>query len=808
MQRNPWILTGVVLFVLLLWPAFHPSARAQEPFPLGTNLAPINDWSRDIPFLDPFKTSRPWISGTATTWSDGRAIDVDANGWVRSLLPGQVARTLLFWSEAPLYPAGRYVVEFEGEGALQYGGAARVVERSPGRDVLQVDDPTRSGISITLTATRPENPVRNLRVRMPVAAAPDEVFHPVLLDRIRSYRVIRFMMWTFGHSQQVQVARWADRPRVEMARWVERGVPAEVMCALANRVGADAWFCVPHVADDGYVRELARLIRRELRPDLRVYVEHSNEVWNSEYPQASYARERGRALGLSDNDYQAQIRYHAQRTREIGAIFAQEIPPARLIRVLGSFAVNPWTSEQMLAWGDVAGHVDAVAIGPYFSVPAGTTEQVARLAGQDLDALFGELESVALPRLRGFLDQQAAIAHRYGKTLIAYEAGQHLVAGRAFRDHAALRALFDGANRDPRMGRLYDRALADWGGAGGGLYCHFLHCEGMSRHGRFGSLEYPDQPRAEAPKYDALQRYLERTGQARAGLGGAPPAPPVAAALAPQAAADDLAPTGDEFRDPATLSSWERVHRLEGGGADPLERIFIQGGNPGSLTMIPYSSSWYRDYRGELTCKRIQGDFAATLRVRVTNRAGTGAPGSQFSLAGIMVRTPRDVTPETWTPGGENYVFLSLGAANVPGRYDWEVKTTRDGNSVLEISAADVSEAVLQAARIGAAVILLRRAPGGPWQVHRRYRRADFPATLQVGMTCYTDWPTVASVPPAVHNRTVLTGGNPDLVARYDYLRFRRPVVPADLAGRDLVDPAQVSDADLLRFLGEAVAGP
>jgi hypothetical protein len=41
--------------------------------------------------------------------------------------------------------------------------------------------------------------------------------------------------------------------------------------------------CVP--ADDAYVRKLAAFLRDSLRPDVKVFVEHSNEVWNQAFPQ-------------------------------------------------------------------------------------------------------------------------------------------------------------------------------------------------------------------------------------------------------------------------------------------------------------------------------------------------------------------------------------------------------------------------------------------------------------------------------------------------------------------------------------------
>ncbi|MGB5194913.1 MAG: hypothetical protein WBN70_18150, partial [Polyangiales bacterium] len=58
-------------------------------------MAGVVDYSTDMPFVDLFKSSRPWISGSDEKWDDGRPLDLDEYGWVRSLKPGQVARTLM-----------------------------------------------------------------------------------------------------------------------------------------------------------------------------------------------------------------------------------------------------------------------------------------------------------------------------------------------------------------------------------------------------------------------------------------------------------------------------------------------------------------------------------------------------------------------------------------------------------------------------------------------------------------------------------------------------------------------------------------
>jgi hypothetical protein len=285
--------------------------------------------------------------------------------------------------------------------------------------------------------------------------------------------------------------------------------------------------------------------------------------------------------------------------------------------------------------------------------------------------------------------------------------------------------------------------------------------------------------------------------------------------LAVPAAADDLNCLGDEFDGPQSLARWQRVHLVEEWNADQLETWSVGGGR---MTMMPFTCTWFQNYRGPLAFQTVGGDFVVTTSVHATGRDGVSVPQSVYSLAGLMIRTPRAITPATWTPGGENFVFLSLGYGSAnPRRFQFEVKTTQASVSMLELSDAPESAAELQLARIGGSVIALRREPGGDWTVHRRYPRADFPESLQVGMVAYTDWGKVQHFDPFVHNGTVLdpplppgvVDPNPaipywpDLLADFDYVHVARPQVPAPLVGLPLHDPLAVSDAELLAFLGQ-----
>src|SRR5437870_794944 len=212
-------LRGVVLCGVLCAGATPASAQHS---PVGTNLQRVDDFTTDFAFLDVFKTSRAWVPYQRTGAPDPRPLDLDARGWVRSLQSGQVASTFLFWdlSRAPgQYPAGRYVITYEGEGTIAYSGSAFRVETTAGREVIDVDPNRGGGIRMDIVAVNPANYLRNISVRLSTSSA-TEVFNPTFVERIAPYRVLRFKDWMAtdgdwsvnGPSQQ---RHWSDRPVVD-----------------------------------------------------------------------------------------------------------------------------------------------------------------------------------------------------------------------------------------------------------------------------------------------------------------------------------------------------------------------------------------------------------------------------------------------------------------------------------------------------------------------------------------------------------------------------------------------------------------
>ncbi len=96
--------------------------------------------------------------------------------------------------------------------------------------------------------------------------------------------------------------------------------------------------------------------------------------------------------------------------------------------------------------------------------------------------------------------------------LVVYEGGQHLTVNHCDGDTAkrdAIIALFDDANRDPRMRDFYLEFLRAVTEAGVDLFAHYVNTAKWTPHGRFGAREHLLQTRAESPKYDAILTFME-----------------------------------------------------------------------------------------------------------------------------------------------------------------------------------------------------------------------------------------------------------------------------------------------------------
>ena len=72
---------------------------------------------------------------------------------------------------------------------------------------------------------------------------------------------------------------------------------------------------------------------------------------------------------------------------------------------------------------------------------------------------------------------------------------------------------------------------------------------------------------------------------------------------------DDLTILSDEFDAAHSITNWQRIYQVERWGNDVLQQFDINTSCPGRMTMVPYTSSWYAEWRGELAFKPVIGGF-------------------------------------------------------------------------------------------------------------------------------------------------------------------------------------------------------
>lgn len=487
-------LTGLVLAL----PATGDDPRFPNRALIGTNLSGNTDYGSQFAFVDLVKQGRP-VQYAPKVFVP----TIDVHGYPTAL--EQEAYITLILNE--YHPAGQYTVTWEGSAQVTAPrfDVVREVERTANRLVVEVQP--RKGLYLHLSDMDPNDPIRNLRVRLPGGEEAPTRFNPQFLSFIRPFGTLRFMDWM--ETNNSTVSSWADRPtpaQLTFRQHGREGVPVEYMVELSNVMRADPWFCMPHLADDDYVRRFATYVRDHLDPSLRAYVELSNEVWNWNFAQSRYARQQGEAqLGLVQGQGPHRA-WYARRSVEIFKIWEEVFGGTdRLVRVIAGQGASPRIARLSLEYEEAWKHTDALAIAPYFGFNRELIRQVD-VQAESVDQVLDLAETVIETKVAEMVRAHKALADQYDLQLIAYEAGQHLLARdeRNNPQSGPKTTLFIAANRHPRMAELYRKYLDTWFANGGGVIAMFSSIAEPSRWGSWGMAEYLGQPISEAHKYRAV----------------------------------------------------------------------------------------------------------------------------------------------------------------------------------------------------------------------------------------------------------------------------------------------------------------
>ena len=507
----------------------------QNPtYDLGVNLNGVSYFSPQHPFVDIFKTSRHWITQEDGTFNTGEShlLNLDENGWVKSLpapednVDYERVTTMMTIDRRS---HGRYVVLYEGEGTLFYRDGATLIDSQPGKDVIETFS-AHNGLIMSLTETDPNNTgdyLRNIRIvpeeyadiyqSQTPNAQQSHTFNPDFLTHIDSFSTLRFMNWM--ETNNSQQSEWADRAMVDDYTYFKSGgVPVEVLVELVNQTNSNPWFTMPHMATDEYVENFATYVKENLNPELDIYIEYSNEVWNGSFQQARWVEAQADLEGITAADW------YSRRTTEVTQIwddvFAED--KERVIGVMGAWSANSehgrdildynWAGQNALSHEEYG--IDVIGIAPYFGGYIGKNENTNRLLGwsRDIDSgvekLYREVtrggllnnspEGGALEASYRDIQEYSQIGKEHGLPLVAYEGGQHLVA----RDPKSnIVNMFEKFNHDPRMGEIYEEYLQKWFEIGGGEFVTFSDVRRDNKYGSWGLSEVLNR---DSPKYSAV----------------------------------------------------------------------------------------------------------------------------------------------------------------------------------------------------------------------------------------------------------------------------------------------------------------
>jgi fibronectin type 3 domain-containing protein len=251
------------------------------------------------------------------------------------------------------------------------------------------------------------------------------------------------------------------------------GIAWEYVVALANASNEDLWLTFPYNASDDYLTKLAELLKygsdgvnpytspqsnpvwAPLNPNLNIYVEDSDEVWNFSYPEyvwnSATATNKVKAGGSDlNNDGSTDsatwaARNYAERTYEASNIFKN---------VYGASAINTtirpvldWQYDTEYASGPFGPGTDTVL--EWLSATHGAPNQYLYGIGEapyydasdtsSVDAVINSLYTNSDANRARYIAWQA-LASYYGLKQVGYEAGPSLGTG-----NGGL------ASRDPRI---------------------------------------------------------------------------------------------------------------------------------------------------------------------------------------------------------------------------------------------------------------------------------------------------------------------------------------------------------------------
>jgi uncharacterized protein YjdB len=511
----------------------------------GINISTDLDWDTNRMFADAMKSSRAWATpNDAGTVLPASALD--ANGW-----PAQDA-SLYVWAGIDKMQ-GRYALSFNGQATVSPSSGSitgQVYNSSTNLTTAALTYTASDSNYLTLTFTNTKRTpssgtntgVTNVVLMRPSAvgsATPlssTQIFNPPFLAALHDFAVLRTM--DFSATNGNEIVHWSDRtrpidasqaignPGAPAGGWEGPGGAWEYAILLANQTKKDLWINVPLNANDDYITKLAQLMKYGsdgttpyfsaqtnpvwpgLNSNLHLYVEFSNEVWNT---AGAFAGTENHSEAVAEvnaggsplnfdgdtNDWNWAWRRPAEKTVQISTIFRTVWGDAAMMTtvrpVLESqlgYADGPLLQEMhlMVDYYDNPAKVSSPQPPGYYIYGLGGSAYYNPTDLSSVDKIFATMATGFVTAVENDVDY----ALPFGVHRIAYEGGPSLDSTGDSSKDANLAAAW----ADPRMEQVIVSEQNAWSHASGDLLVYFC-LTGDYQWGFMTDVLEPSSPKME-----------------------------------------------------------------------------------------------------------------------------------------------------------------------------------------------------------------------------------------------------------------------------------------------------------------------
>lgn len=487
---------------------YSSGAAGSERRHFGVNLEGLAYYGRGLVFADAMLQAQNFYAGA------------DASG-----NPTADQTTIIFSNCTPAF-AGTYKFICKGKPMLK---AAVSYSTVANQAYNAATDTTTADITITAKqlqaipqlgigiANVVDGKVSNIQVWRPGTHIGTDRFYAPFVKLMAPFETVRFMdfLATNGSKQ----VNWSDRPLPTDRNYTTKGGCFEDALSLCKQTNKVPWLCVPCQANADYLTQLIAMVKQRSRGP--VYIEWSNEIWNSSFPQWK----QGMTLAAADKSLAYDgtgdpnillYRWMGQQAVNVGkaAMAAYHVTDIRQCPIRPILA-GQWGNPDVLRYaldyiskqvGPPNQYIYGIAIAPYATLSGPMWGRI-----QNGDATVKEKDIVADYQSSGVNNAAltnsgtaafVAQAKQYNLHTRAYEFG--FDSGQAQKDVEQKNA----AAHDPAIGPVLTQYVNNWWAAG---------CEGLNwftltaadnSNGQWGLTA--DTYDSNTPKYQAAVRAASR----------------------------------------------------------------------------------------------------------------------------------------------------------------------------------------------------------------------------------------------------------------------------------------------------------